>query len=437
MGYKSACASCFLALIPFGSVLANDTKQDYFDLNLSSNFRATDNAKKKPEEVSPINELQRIYSLGVVGQYQNDWMQFDSNYGASKNIYDEGSQPNKDIVEGFSKLILGGKYQPLDVLISHNRYSLLNSPDALDLTSNRDTREIFTVIPTIKMHPSAADLIVVSGNYDKTTYQENRDFTSERKGVSSSWIRGLNKVQSLQIIVQQLDSTFEFFSSADYQMQIAALQYAVTLRNLSYQARFGYNKATRDVENSTFSSPEYKIISTYTSGANEFQLEISQAITDSSYGGGNNAVSVGNKNSTIKDAGSLLLDLINERRMELSWSTSALCERCSFGLDLASVKRDYQKSLQDSIESAASITFRYGFSRDFSLHLNARVSEVELDSSSLNSNYEQASGKMGLSYLITKGLNVEAYLEGYERTSSSLEQNYKENILGLSLSYHF
>lgn len=426
-----------LILFPFEDALAKDIKQNFFDLGASADFRSTDNTKKTSNELAKIEEVQSIYSFDMAGYYHNDWLELDSRYDTSKSIYDKKSQIDKHLVEGTSQLLIGNESFPLDLRLAHSKMTLLNSPDAVDISDNLDSREILSVMPSVKTHLSSADLIVFTGNYDETSYKDNLKLNSDRKGFTASWLRGISKVENLQVSVQKLDSSFDYFPSADYQLVRASAQFDVKLRNLSYMIQAGYNKATRDIEDNSFSNPEYKFLSTYIMGSNEFGLSISQAITDSSYGNGNVAGLVSGEGLGGRDSSAVVLDLINEQRVDLSWRTTAFCEHCYFGLNLIDARRDYQKTSQDRKEKMGSVDFRYKFSQKISYYVHVRYSEMKFDSNVQFSNYKHNNASTGFDYSLTKDFKIKMYAEKNKRTSTSLEQSYTENILGLNLSYNF
>lgn len=427
---------CTLVFLPIANAQAKDTNVNGLDFELSADYSSTDNAKRSALDELAITETQTIYQANMGAHYQNEWSKLISGYEVRKEIFQRASQPDATELEGKTQLTLGNDYQPLSLTINHSRIAMLDSPEALDLAINRDTQEIITIAPAVKTHFSAADSFVVMGSYTDVSYKKEQQKKSEQQGVQIAWIHGVSKTDTLQFTAQHTEASFEFVPQADYQLQTLSAQYSVSLKRLNYTIQAGYNRAESKISAEDFDSPTYNIQTSYISGTHTFALLLAESITNSSTGG---------RNSSFGDLGSVTsapakgigIDLINLREANFSWSTSALCERCSFGLNAAHLAQDYKELSEDGDEYSVGAKFKYNFTRALSMDFNYSHRERKFSAESDRTGFDSDDVKVGLNYEIARGLQLELYANQEKRTSVLNVQNYQENIVGLNLSYHF
>jgi hypothetical protein len=314
---------------------------------------------------------------------------------------------------------------------------MLNSPEALDLARNRDTQEIITIAPAVKTHFSAADSFMVMGSYTDVSYKKEQQKKSEQQGLQMTWVHGVSKTDSIQLSAQHTETSFEFVPQADYQLQNLSAQYSVTLKRFNYSIQAGYNRSESKISTEDFASPSYNIQASYISGTHTFALSLAESITDSSMGGGGNS-SIGavgsNSGAPAKGVG---IDLINVRKANASWRTSALCERCDFGINISQSTQDYKELSEDGDEYGAGANFKYSLTRAASIDVSYTHRERKFSAEVARAGFESDSAKVGLNYTITRGLQLELYANQEKRTSVIDVQRYQENIVGLNLSYHF
>jgi hypothetical protein len=313
---------------------------------------------------------------------------------------------------------------------------MLDSPEALDLARNRDTQEIITIAPAVKTHFSAADSFVVMGSYTDVSYKKEQQKKSEQQGLQMAWIHGVSKTDTLQFTAQHTETTFEFVPQADYQLQNLSAQYSVSLKRFNYTLQAGYNSAESKISAEDFGSPTYNIQASYISGTHTFALSLAESITDSSMGG--SSPSFGDLGATTgAPAKGVGIDLINVRKANFSWVTSAICERCSFGLNATHLAQDYKELSEDGDEYSAGTNFKYNFTRAVSIDFSYSHRERKFSAEGDRAGFESDDAKVGLNYAITRGLQLELYANQEKRKSVLDVQNYQENIVGLNLSYHF
>jgi hypothetical protein len=427
---------CSFILLPATHVVAQEAKNDFFDIEVSVDHRKSDNALRSSLDDMKISETQDLYRADLGAHYANDWSQFVANYRAEKEVFQRNSQRDLTSLDGLAALTLGNDYQPLSLLLQHSRQSMLDTPDAIDLTNNRDTQEIFTIAPAAKTHLSAADSLMIMGSYTDVSYKEDEQKKLEQKSARVAWIHGISKTDTLQVFAQHMEATFENSPQANYQLQAASVQYQVTLSRFSYQLQAGYNKAETETTDTDFSAPSYAIDSTYKSGAHNFTLSVSQSITDTSMGSGSqsNLGMTGGAGSTAKGVG---LDLINLRSANVGWTTTALCERCSFGLRASAMQQDYQELDEDGRERSVGAHFKYNFSKALSFSVRADHRTREFAAETTRFGFDSDDIMLAVNYEVSKGLNLNVYVEQEKRKSDDVTQAYTENLTGLKLSYQF
>jgi hypothetical protein len=427
---------CSFILLPAAHVIAQEAKNDFFDLEVSADHRKSDNALRSSSDELKISETQNSYRADLGAHYENEWSQFVANYSVEKEVFQRNSQRDLTSLDGLAELTLGNAYQPLSLSLLHSRQSMLDTPDAVDLTDNRDTQEVFTISPAVKTHLSAVDSLMLLGSYTDISYKHDDLKKLEQKSMRLAWIHDLSKTDALQVFVRHMDASFKNSPQANYQLQAASVQYQVALKRFSYQLQAGYNKTETETTGKSFSAPSYAIDSTYTSGAHNFTLSLSQHITDTSLGGGNqsNFNMTDGVGSVAKGVG---LDLINLRSANIGWTTTALCERCSFGFHASAMQQDYQELDEDGDERGVGANFKYSLSRVLSLSLRADHRKREFAAETTRSGFDSDEIMLSIDYEISKGLNLKVYVEQEKRKSDVVTQAYTENLTGLHLSYQF
>ncbi len=428
--------ACSLVFFPALNSYAQDVQPNTLDLGVSADYASTDNALRASSEQAKLREGQAIYGANFDATYRNDWSRLVSTYELRKETFQKDSQPSATEFEGQTQYTLGNEYQPLNLLVSHARVVMLDSPDSLDLAVNRDVQEIVTVSPSAKTHLSPADSIVLMGTYADVSYKEEEQKESEQKGVQLAWVRGVSKTDTVQVTLQRMDTEFEYVPEADYQLESASAQYEVSLKRLNYSLQAGYSSATIKASEDDFSSPTYKIQSSYVSGAHTFAMLLSKEITNSSMGVGGRSSLDGINTGSGTPAKGVGIDLINVNSADISWNTSALCERCNVGISVNQSRQDYQSLPEDGDEVGASANFQYSFTRSTSMSLSVNHRQRNFSGESARAKFDSDGAKIELNYAITRDLKLKLYGQLERRTSLVAVQNYEENIIGLNLYYH-
>jgi hypothetical protein len=68
------------------------------------------------------------YSAGILADYENSLLDFETDYRASENRFDKETQPDRSLIEGNAELLIGKAHHPVDLLLVHSRRSVLGAP---------------------------------------------------------------------------------------------------------------------------------------------------------------------------------------------------------------------------------------------------------------------------------------------------------------------
>lgn len=402
-------------------------------INLSAATELSDNATREALESEKIEERQNIYSGGVNAHINNQWMLLTSNYDVMREEYLEDSQQGYTTLEGKTEFVLGNESQPLSLLLSHARSSLLNTPDAIDINKNRDERTLLTAEPSYKLQLRNANLLLLKASVMESSYRDDDSRKAQRSGLSLAWERGITKVDRIQLIVQRNKTEFDAAPQSDYQYENVSLLYAVTLNSLQYLLKVGQNRAIPEVGSSSVSHPSYQAELNYKSGNNLIRLSSEQRIEDTSFGRNGSSGS-----SSVLDAKSVGLDLINLQTTEISWTTEALCERCQFMLSATKNKEEFNALTANSNEDqGVGARFSYRFSRAASITLDGSRHERSFFGAGSQEDFDVVQSRLAFNYALLKDLKLSAYHRKENRSSANALKNYDENITGLSISYSF
>ena len=390
----------------------------------------SDNAEKTI--VDPVSERQDSYELGLSGEYDNSFLSTSIDYSGTDNRFAENSQRDQRYLEGESMLRLGSPTDPMDIEFNHSRKTLLSSPDEIDITNNQDEREILSATPRIKKHISDADLLVVSADFSDINFLESDINDSERQTAILAWNRSSSKISQFNVQLQHADVKFPSSENANYTYTAAVVTYAIELRKLEYTVAAGYNRSERETQGS-FGKPTYTLSVGYNSGFNSFLLMGSQAITDSSYGGGN----IRGVNQNPTSDGRFRVDQIQRRNAELSWTNKFLCIRCTMRMSLHQSNDDYVVLHDEIRQQGGRVDFPYNFCTQSSLTLGYGVSEHKFAGTLTGRDYQLDSASIQYRYLFNSGMSVRLFADKENRESDSGARTYDETFIGAALGYYF
>ncbi len=166
-------APALLLLVPFLAPTVTLAEGDW-RASVSLRTEHTDNANKSKDD--PLSERQNEAELTVGGDYANRWITFEAGYEASERRFSEGAQEDRSLLRGDSKLVVGQPTDPVDLVVTHSRRTVLNAPDDVDLLRNNDERTILSAMPSARWRPTGVDLLMARGQFSDIDYRARAQF---------------------------------------------------------------------------------------------------------------------------------------------------------------------------------------------------------------------------------------------------------------------
>jgi hypothetical protein len=417
--------------MPLFFFLPSFANAKHFSMDLSAAMGESDNALKTSE--NQISEKQNRYLATLRGDWVNDWLDANMQYGASKETFADDSQQGESYLQGDSQIKLGNAQSILNLDLRHSRRTLLQDVADVPTTDNQEEREIVSVMPSANFKLTGSDGLMLFADLSRTRYLETKARDADRNTYGANYNHAFTAVDSLRLSVKNAESEFIYFPAANYTMNSASLVYQVNLRKLSYS--LGAGKDQTELESGEEESvPHYEASLNYKSGANSFRVYLDQSMTDSSLGQGLNfAVS----DIPAVDAAATDVGLIKRRGGGIDLSTTAVCVRCELTLAFMRTKDIYMASAAESTQQGVTANLRYTFSPQALLLLSHSISDQEPLSGQLVDEYRQSLTRIAFQYRFLTNISLEIFTEKEERSSDSAVQDYTENFTGLSLAYHF
>lgn len=425
MNIRLACALFFLSSWVDAAPVLNS-----FNADVSASVLQSDNGAKAEEQGAlKVSELQRIYALGVNGEYTNDWVLLSAGYDLSEQQYSKNSQPDYTRLTGTLQMDLGNNDQPLHLKVTHANQSLLNAPDAIDISSNQDERSILTVEPSLRWRASDADDLSASVRTTDVSYDARSEKDSNIKAMQLVWQRDINKINSFNLSLVSSKTAFDSSPLFDYTLESAAMRYTTTLKRLTYSASAGVNKVTQSEKAITFTKPNYDFLINYKNVFNTLSFNLNRAVSDSSSGSGAMFDSVAATSNQI--------DIIDITSATLNWSTDRLCEQCLLNLYAGKNKENYQSLLEDAVIKSAGVKLSYRVVRNGTIAVVFSENKREFELGSVSNGFEYKTYEATYNYLFMSKLGVNTFVRKLVRTSAFGTERYNENIAGLTLTYSF
>jgi hypothetical protein len=428
---KTQIAVSLVALL--GSISTWAEGQNGITGSLQVKSEETDNALKSAE--NELSERQDSIGGSAAAYYENELLVLDSRYSVNSRRYLEDSQPDRTSTLGATSLRFGKTYNIAELLLSHSRDKVLSSADLADLEKNNDEREIILVQPTLHTSNDSANVVFVQASATDVKYRFEEGRNSSRRGLTTGWQRAISAVDSVALSLAQSDIEFDAAPQANYQMQVATLNYAAKLRSLQYLIELGQSRTNADVGDG-YSEPYYNGQLMFENGYNQINLSVAQKISDSSFGSGASTIdaSVGQG-----DIGSNKQEQILIRSADANWTTAIICGQCKVSLQINSTDRKYLE--ENRKERTIGIEAGFAYLISPAAGLGVRVNRREQTFSQVvpdgRTDFTLDSLNIYFNYKFVNNINARLSLIREEQVSENLTQKYDEVAAGLSVSYTF
>ncbi|GGY82343.1 hypothetical protein GCM10011613_28890 [Cellvibrio zantedeschiae] len=414
-------------------VAVAETGKDYFTADISVSSQLTDNAQKQFVESIRVDERQDLYQFAFSGAYSNEWIVANTHYSLAEQRFSENSQPAYTSLVGGFDLDVGANSQPAHLKVSHSSENLLNAPDALDFTNNRDERSILTTEPSLRWRMTAADTFVIGARVSEINYKEHSEKDSSLRGVQIVWQREISKIDSVKLAAMSSRTSFDIDSTLDYRLDTLLATYSAKLSHLEYDISVGANSVFQEAQSLDFTRPSMDIDFKYTAGSNTFNINVNRHISDSSSGSGQ-PLGFESAGSSASGVG---LDLIDVTSASVSWSTDIFCDSCMLNLSSAKNKENYEVLIEDSVENVVNMSFSYRLVRSGTVILSFWQRERSFDSSSIREDISNKNIEVRYRHTFSNKVSLDAFAKKYQRDSANKFSSYDENVTGIRLAYSF
>jgi hypothetical protein len=403
----------------------------YVDVGVILGTEYSDNATRSPG--NGISERQDRYGLTLASDYENQLLDLDVSYSAQERRFSQDSQPRRSFLEGDLNLRLGKQHHPADLLLSHTRRSALRAPDQVDLLVNRDERDIYSVVPTLRARVTRVDHLMLQGHYSMIKYRFDETRDSDRLGASVIWQHNFSATDQMRITGTHTEVSFDQAPELDYTYQAILAAYSVELRRLAYTVELGYNE-TQPESNDPFSSPTFRLEASYDTGQHRFSLNARQFITDSSQAGGNlgDPGSFGSGRDTVGD-----LDQLERLSADVRWDYLALCRRCDLHVNAFYRYDDYRTLEEDTDEVGLGSGFGYQLTHRASTRLTVNVRRQSFEAASDREAFTIGRAHLSYRYSFINDVSLELFAHYEKRNSAAETQQYDEVRGGLTLAFAF
>ena len=428
--------SVVLAMIPAANAFAAPAPND-LNFDVSAKTRWSDNARKENKKENIFTERQDQYSFQVDGIYNNEWVSAKSQYDISQLKFSENSQPNDNVLTGNSSLVLGAANQPLSLSLTHASDQLINSPDAVDLTTNRDERSTFVVQPSLRIGANEARQFVASVSRTNIDYKRQKERSLNTDAIEAAYVQKLSAIDQVQLIATSSKTNFDLYPLADYKLQSALLEYSAVLRKLKYSVSVGGNKITQNEQDNEFSSPQYHLNLSYAGAFNVLNVDFDQRLSDSSSSG------VTRQRNNIEESGSVVdrlgydIGVVKNISTTFSWQSTYLCERCSTGLTVSDSKEDMLSLNNDFSMRRASASFSYKLTRFSSLDISGIWSERKYDQSFKFGRSREMDSRVSYRVMLMNHLWLESFFSRIDAETDKAGSEYVENVMGVRFNAEF
>lgn len=397
-------------------------------VDLSTEY--TDNANKT--DIDPISERQDRVSLGGIGAYQNQLIDFSANYVFSNYYFSEDTQPERNMLEGQSKLYLGKNSKLVDLTVLHTRKGSLGEPEQLDLVENYDEREIISIYPGLHYAVTPVDMIFGYGIYTEAQHRRNSDRDSRQEGAAIGWTHKFSNINSFSVNLSSAEITFPAMKERSYNQDNAMFSYTSELRSLSYTIGVGYNWSEVD-KTRNYSSPTYQADIAYQNDTSGIRLYADRMITNTSMGDGHR---FDPGNIDRGDVGTSEIDQMDRKNVDLEIYSNLFCQVCTVNLRFRWRNDDYLDLPTDNAEKSVSLGFSYEISPRTRATLQFTRREQDF-SGGPRSSYNSDRQAFIVSRDFHRDIRIRLYIEQEKRSSDDNLNNYDELASGIGVRFNF
>ena len=415
------------------TIMIND-KKIYFNAALGLGVSQVENANRTSQKGSQVDEIQTRSEFSFSSAYYGDIIyEASAEYKIFHDDFGDDSQESDLSIVGESNLVLGGENTFYDLGVSHSSKIFLIDPEAANITTNQDDRNIATIFGTLRTAPEKANVFSLGGSFTNVSYSEFDINDSDRDVVYLGYTRNINSVTTAGITLSSSNTDFEFNDATDYKYKRANFFVSRTLRHINYSVFLGqyFFESTGSTDEDSGLYGQFDI--NYNAGAVNFFVHAERDITDTSLGNNNNASSA----SASVDGRISEQDQILRKYFRAGVSFGLLCDRCNFQIDIGREDELYFNLTDESSTSNFfNILADYEPLNNLTLAMNARYSDFSYDMRENSNDYDYIILRASASFTeIKRDLSAEIFIESLAR-NFDVGDGYDSYSLGLNIKYH-
>jgi hypothetical protein len=391
----------------------------------------TDNALSTAE--NPISEQQDEVQASLSGEHSGDWLSANIAYNAAHTAFSKDSQEARNSLEGDTRLTWGTPSDRAQLLLSHSRRQLLNSPGARPLLVNTDERDLFTLNPVLNLRLSPVDQLHLGAEQTQVAFKfaQNRDSTRDTGRLQ--WQHRLSERQGLALQIQHTDVSFDARQDLDYTYQLAQLSYASQLRHWAYSLNAGYNQSDSP-NNGRFGSPSYDLSAQYDHGPQRWALQLNSSISDTALGDANQGAL---SEDLPLDAIGQAFDQVKRQTLLASWTYQSLCARCSLTLSGGQQREDYLNLPEDVTEQHGELQLNYRWRPQTQMGLSYRHSRSDFLAGALSSDFQETLQEWHLQHRFVGDFLGALRIGQRSRDADRPIDTFDETLYSLEISYSY
>lgn len=414
------------------NINAND-KNIYFNAELNLGISQVDNANRTSRKDDEVNEVQTRSELSFAGAYYGDIIyEALAEYKVFHHDYAKDSQENDSNIVGDSSILFGGENTFYDLGISHSSKIFLIDPEAANITTNQDNRNITTVFGALRTVPERANVFSFGGDFTDVSYQEFDINDSSRDIIYLGYTRNINEITTAGVTLSSSNTDFDFNDATDYEYERATLFVSRMLRRLNYSVFLGkyfFESTNSDDEDDGLYG---QIDISYDTGVTNFFIYAERNITDTSLGNSNDTFS-----STVSIDGRITeQDQILRKYVRAGMSFSLLCDNCNFQIDVGRKDELYFNLIDESsISNFFNVLASYKPLQNLTLAANARYSDFSYSMRENSNDYDHVILRASASFSeIARNLSADFFLESLKR-KFDMGDGYDSYSLGFNIKY--
>lgn len=393
----------------------------------------TDNVDLSSDEDSRSDiETSALVRLGLT--HDGVSLDADLDYRYEKLWYKESSGLDESSIVGDTDLSWEMLANRLFLDVTHSRRNTVRDSADLDISTNREDRDILNVSPYYLLRLSGTDSLRFGVGWTAVKYEDTESSDSERYNADLSWIHQLSKVDSFSVDIGSTDVESEEGGSSNYRYDYFTVGYQAALSRLSYTLRVGANRADREEGLDDVDGYLLDIEADYRSGFQTWSLLLRHALSDSSIGNDNEVLEDLDRRDEFNDE----VDVLEESVLQLDWSSEGLCGRCVLRVGAFAEDNAYEIRIEDdNLELGALARFNYRLTRQGTLGLGVTYRDLDYDDDVARDDYDETQLRLSYDHRFGRGLRVGLFVAQRERQSDETGPDYDELRGGLNVNYSF